>query len=115
MANYEPGVIGFAKQFFQEFNDDDLTGMSAEVAYNLLFALFPTLIFIAALAGFVGTAVGVDDLFDQIFAALGQVLPEAALEMIAGPILAVLSTRSTRAASPSAPRWRSGRRRTPPP
>jgi membrane protein len=77
-------------------------GMSAEVAYNLLFALFPTLIFIAALAGFVGTAVGVDDLFDQILAALNQVLPAEAVAMIAGPILAVLSTRSTELLSISA-------------
>lgn len=88
------GPIEIGKEVWQEIGDDDLLGMAGEVAYNLLLALFPALIFIAALAGFVGQAVGVQDLFDRILANLAQVLPPSALETITTPLAQILSTQS---------------------
>ena len=95
MAERRPTtIIATAKLFWQEVNDDDLTGMAGEAAYNLLLALFPALIFVAALAGFVGAAAGVDGLFDQVMAMLAQVMPASALDALAGPLGEVLSTQS---------------------
>jgi membrane protein len=96
MAAVGRDAVAVGKQFWQEFNDDDLMGMAGEVAYNLVLAIFPALIFLAGLAGFIGDAVGVDNLFGQILDALAQVLPPAALEIVADPILAVLTTRDSR-------------------
>jgi membrane protein len=83
-----------SRLFIQQVGDDDLPGMAGEVAYNLLLALFPGLIFVAALAGFVGGALGVDNLFTQVLDALRQFMPPAALEMVTEPIRQVLSTQS---------------------
>ncbi len=87
-------VVEIGKEVWQEVQDDDLLGLAAEVAYNLLLALFPTLIFLAALAGFIGSSVGVGDLFNRIVGYLAQVLPPSALETVMTPLEQVLSTES---------------------
>lgn len=46
-------IILFGKQLFQRFNDDDVTGLSAQLAYFFLLSLFPLLIFMVTLLGYV--------------------------------------------------------------
>lgn len=49
-----------AKQVFSEFQEDDVTGLAAEVAYHLIFSLAPLLIFMISTAAVVDTFTGVD-------------------------------------------------------
>jgi membrane protein len=53
----------------------DLSGLSAELAYRFLFALFPFGLFLAALAAFVAVALGFGDPTPRIVAGLGDNLP----------------------------------------
>jgi membrane protein len=46
--------------------EEDLQGRAAEVAYNLLFAIVPLLIFLTALSGFIARASGTEDSMQSI-------------------------------------------------
>ena len=52
---------------------DNCFGWSAELAYYYFFALFPALLFLVALAGYVP----IENLIDQVMTALGRVAPGA--------------------------------------
>ena len=69
------GSLKTIKELFSEFQRQDASGLAAELAYRFLFAIFPFAIFIAALAGFVARAVGLNDPTHQIVGALGDNLP----------------------------------------
>jgi membrane protein len=71
------------------------SGVAAQAAYHILFAIFPLAIFAAALSAIVNAAFGLD-LFDAIMAALTSVLPAEARAAIAGPVAAVVNHRSGR-------------------
>jgi membrane protein len=75
-------VIDFGKRFFRQFQEDDVPGISAELAYRFLFAIFPFAIFLAALGAFVAQWVGIENPAEQIVAALGQNLPPEVLEEV---------------------------------
>lgn len=60
----------------------DLSGLSAELAYRFLFAIFPFGLFLAALASFIAVALGLGDPTAKIVAGLGDNLPPA----LAGPV-----------------------------
>src|SRR3954452_15225943 len=49
-------VRAFGKKVWQEFSSDDVSGMAAELSYRYFLALFPFLIFLAALGGFAASA-----------------------------------------------------------
>lgn len=70
-------VVGDA---FGHFNDDDGWAMSSHVALSALMAVFPFLIFVAALAGFIGRQALADRVADILFATWP--------EDVAGPISA---------------------------
>jgi membrane protein len=70
-------VLGDA---FGHFNDDDGWAMSSHVALSALMAVFPFLIFVAALAGFIGRQALADRVADILFATWP--------EDVAGPISA---------------------------
>jgi membrane protein len=84
---------------FTEYNKDDVPGLSAELAYHFIFALFPFAIFLAALAGFVGHLFGSDQLFDQIMASLYGALPAASAESLSKPLSEVLQAQRAGALS----------------
>jgi membrane protein len=69
------GAVDFAKTYFTEFTKNDLPGLSAELAYRFLFALFPFGLFVAALLAFGAQAIGMSDPSGQIMSALGDNLP----------------------------------------
>ena len=48
------------KRLLAEVQRDDVAGMSAELAYRFLFAVFPFGIFVAALTAFVAQWAGID-------------------------------------------------------
>jgi len=69
------GAVDFLKTYLTEFQKNDLPGLSAELAYRFLFAVFPFGLFVAALTAFVAQGVGMNDPSGQIMSALGDNLP----------------------------------------
>jgi membrane protein len=63
------------KRFVAEFQRDDISGLSAELAYRFLFAIFPFFLFLAALTAFIANAIGLDDPTGQILGSVGDNLP----------------------------------------
>lgn len=49
-----------AKEVFKQFGEDDVPGLAAEVAYHLVFALAPLLIFVLSMAVIIDSFTGVD-------------------------------------------------------
>jgi membrane protein len=82
-----------AKRFIAEFQRDDVAGLAAELAYRLLFAIFPFGIFVAALTAFVATAVGIDDPTGKIIGAVGDNLPRDLAAGIRPQLEAVIGTQ----------------------
>src|SRR5512135_972264 len=68
------------KAVWREFNDDNVTGHAAQLSYYFLMALFPLLMLLLTIAGFV--AQGNPHFRDQLFLMLGQALPPSASELI---------------------------------
>jgi membrane protein len=69
------GPVDFLKTYLTEFQKNDLPGLSAELAYRFLFAIFPFGLFVAALTAFVAQGIGMNDPSGQIMGALGDNLP----------------------------------------
>ncbi|MBI2767491.1 MAG: YihY/virulence factor BrkB family protein [Chloroflexi bacterium] len=93
-ASYAPGLRGAAvsvggvdlaatgKKFLHEFREDDLSGLAAELAYRFFLALFPFLLFLAALGGFIARAAGVDNPSGRFITIFGDALPPDAASVI---------------------------------
>jgi membrane protein len=73
---------------------DDVPGLAAEMAYHFLFALFPFLIFIAALVGFIGSWVGSDNLFVALIQLLAPLVPPEVQRVINEWVAGVVNTHS---------------------
>lgn len=70
-----------AKDMVTEFKEDDVTGMAAQSAYQLIFALPPMLIFFAALSGLVAQYTGVD-VFARLMTLAEEALPEPVVQTL---------------------------------
>ena len=66
--------------------DDDVVGMSAELAYRFMFATFPFAIFLVALSGFIAAWLGIGDPSNRIINTIGSDLPKD----LVGPVKAQL-------------------------
>jgi len=73
---------------WREANEDNVFGASAELAYYFLLALFPMLLFLISLVGFLP---GVQE---SIFHALASVVPRQVMEMVTKTLNDVVSNRS---------------------
>lgn len=69
--------VRFALALIREVNDDHLTGMSAEMAYRFLFALFPLFLLSAAVIGLFGAVLEREDLVRALVGRLMPLLPFA--------------------------------------
>ncbi len=74
LARSRPVRLG--RVLVQEIIEDDLTGTAAEMAYRFLFALFPLLLFTAAVFGAIGGPAGRQDLVVELIARIRPFLPE---------------------------------------
>ncbi|MBI3804112.1 MAG: YihY/virulence factor BrkB family protein [Nitrospirae bacterium] len=74
-----------AVRVWREANKDDVFGAAAELAYAFLFALFPLLLFLVTLIGYLP----IDDLFGKILTSLSGFLPQEALVLIQDNIAAI--------------------------
>ena len=78
-----PGVKGltvkeFGKQFYQRFLDNNLSGIAAELSYYFLFAMFPFLVFLVALAAYLPLQDAVQDVLTR----MSTFMPKEAMGII---------------------------------
>ncbi|HXG91380.1 MAG TPA: YihY/virulence factor BrkB family protein [Blastocatellia bacterium] len=88
------GVFGgltlkqLAQRTWKESNEDNVFGSAAELAYYFLLALFPMLIFLTSLVGFMPGAQ------ESIFNGLSKVVPGDAMRLVRDTLQDVVSNRS---------------------
>jgi membrane protein len=70
----------FFKRLREKINADDILGNSAQVAFYFTFALFPLLLFLMTLLGII--LQDKQDLQNQLYQMLGEVMPGAAFELV---------------------------------
>jgi membrane protein len=71
-------VKELTRRVVHEIQQDDCMGRAAQLAYYLLFALFPFFLFLTTLLGYLP----VSNLLDQLMALLAQLLPHDALALV---------------------------------
>ena len=86
-------AIWMGKRLKEEFSEDDISGGAAELAYRFFLALFPFLIFLAALGGFLASAVNVTNPTEEIMNRLQGSLPEDAASVLRTQIDTVVNNR----------------------
>lgn len=72
------GVVTLVKQTIKVFNDNDLSTYAAALAYRALFSIFPFVLFLMALLGFLH----LPDFFDWLRGQAALVLPPMALDQV---------------------------------
>ena len=68
------------KRAGKEFSDDDMTTYAAAVSYQIFFSLFPFIIFLLALLGFLN----LQPVFDFLLKQANTVMPSSAQSMVSG-------------------------------
>ena len=84
------GWAGIIRQTAHEIADDNCLGLAAQLAFYFLLALFPALLFLVALIGYVP----VDHALDELVLALGAVAPGEFVTLIRRQIDAVAAGES---------------------
>jgi membrane protein len=87
-------LLETGKRLVREVGNDDLTGLSAELAYRLMLSMFPFFIFLAALGGFVARWLGVENPTQEIMDEVGNQLPDDASGVLESQLREVLDERS---------------------
>jgi membrane protein len=72
------GVVELAKRVWAEFSADEVSDRAAALAYYFLFALFPALLFLTALLGFLP----IPNLMDRLMDYVSQAMPGDAASII---------------------------------
>src|SRR4051794_7336250 len=67
--------VRFLLRLATDIGADDVSGLAAEMAYRLLFALFPFMIFLTAVIGFISARVGFDNLFALVMRLVTSLVP----------------------------------------
>jgi membrane protein len=76
-------VNELAKKTVSETNEDNVLGISAQVAYNFFFSLFPLFLFVAPMLSLLGDK---RQIVSDLLARLSTVLPPAAYALVSGVI-----------------------------
>jgi membrane protein len=77
------------RTFYEAFWKDNCLAMAAQLAYYFFFALFPTLLFLVAIASYFPVATLIDDLFRTV----GGLMPPEALKIITDQLLKISERR----------------------
>jgi membrane protein len=75
-------VVGVTRETVKETIDDDGMGLSAEMAYHALLALFPFLLLLAGLTAIIDNVFAVDDLTQRIIDKASSVMPDDATSVL---------------------------------
>lgn len=81
-----PPLSRLFEHLWNECSRDDVFGRAAQLAYYLLFSIFPMLLFLAALLAFLP----ISGLMDSLLGYLSRVLPPEAFNMLSGTAVEVL-------------------------
>ncbi len=71
----EVELVSFGKNTLKRVGEDDVGGLSAEMAYHFFLSIFPFFIFLAALGGLIARVFGVENPTDKVMNLLGNSLP----------------------------------------
>ncbi|KHE66943.1 YihY/virulence factor BrkB family protein, partial [Halobacillus sp. BBL2006] len=77
-------IIAFGKELFSRFGEDDVAGMAAQLAYFFLLSLFPFMIFLATLLGYLH----IDE--DRVLALVQTYAPPETFDMITENVTSLL-------------------------
>lgn len=77
-----------------EFRNDDVPGMAAEMAYRFLFALFPLLLFLVAVLGYLVTTLGLSDSVTRLLNGAGAFLPAPTVSIVQRYVAELLTAKS---------------------
>jgi membrane protein len=94
MDSNEKGLIFLGKRLIKEVGEDDISGLSAELAYRFFLALFPFFIFLTAAGGFVADYANVQNPAGEVMDWLGDALPEDASSVLRTQIEEVTASKS---------------------
>lgn len=86
------GWKSFFTRLYRKIDDDDITGNAAQVAFYFSFSLFPLLLFLLTLFGFLLT--NAEKLRANLFSYLQQVMPVSAFELVNTTLTEVASNSS---------------------
>lgn len=86
--------IPITKAVVKEYKKDDVPGLAAEMAYWIIFSIFPFFIFLAAIAGIIGQAIGIDDILSNITDNLYSALDASTAETLKGILTTILTPES---------------------
>lgn len=67
--------VKFLRRYIKAISDDDLAGVSAEMAYRLFLSLFPFFIFLGAMCAFTADLLDINNPTDEIIQLLGDSIP----------------------------------------
>jgi membrane protein len=84
-------VTELAKKTFSETNEDNVLGISAQVAYNFFFSLFPLFLFVAPMLSLLGDK---RQIVSDLLGRLSTVLPPAAYALVSGVITDVVFAKN---------------------
>lgn len=87
-------VIEFGKDVYREFKDDDVTGIAAELTYRFFLAIFPFIIFLTALGGFLANALDISNPAKEFVDLFGDRLPDDAASVIERQVNEVVNSRN---------------------
>lgn len=90
----DSGPLGIAKQLIKKVGEDDLGNLAAALAYRFFLALFPFVIFLAALSGFITRLLHIDNPAERIINTLGDTLPSDVSSVLRTQLDAVISSRN---------------------
>ena len=82
-----------ARRLYEKISDDDILGNAAQVAFYFSFAIFPLLLFLTTLFGLILS--NKEDLQDQLYLMLSQVMPPSAYELVKKTLDEVTSNATT--------------------
>lgn len=81
-------IIASLKQFYMRIDDTDVFGLAAQLAYFLLLSLFPFLLFLLTLVGYLPIEV------DMVIELIASLVPQQMMELINQNISQLLSRQS---------------------
>lgn len=87
-------AVRFGVALIRAFDQDDLTGMAAEMAYSFLFAIFPLLLLSAAIVGMIGGVLGRRDLLIEATTRITTFLPAPVADLFETAILDLITERA---------------------
>src|SRR6186997_3106465 len=85
-------IKAFATRLWEKITDDDILGNAAQVAFYFSFALFPLLLFLMSVLGFVLS--DKDQMQAKLFQMLANIMPASAFDLVKNTLDEVTSNAS---------------------